>query len=138
MNEQGNKLMASFIEYSSRRRRRKLAARFERVKMTYKTFRGIDNGQLTLHGLVRKRGIEIRRATSASTTRGGRREDSVPDERAKPKRRFIRFLPPPADIKLNLFQFVLNRVTIETLPSATSRHGRSRISQLVDFETSKN
>lgn len=50
-------------------------------------------------------------ATSASTTRGGRREDSVPDERAKPKWHFIRFLPPLADIKLNLFQFDLSRVT---------------------------
>lgn len=55
-------------------------------------------------------------ATSASTTRGGRREDSVPDERAKPKRHFIRFLPPPADIKLNLFQFDLSHVITEILP----------------------
>lgn len=54
-------------------------------------------------------------ATSASTTRGGRREDSVPDERAKPKWHFIRFLPPLADIKLNLFQFDLSRVTTEIL-----------------------
>lgn len=54
-------------------------------------------------------------ATSASTTHGGRREDSVPDERAKPKWHFIRFLPPLADIKLNLFQFDLSRVTTEIL-----------------------
>lgn len=75
----------------------------------------------------RKRG-----GTSASTTRGGRREDSVPDERAKPKWHFIRFLPPLADIKLNLFQFDLSRVTTETLPPFiryTLRVGVEGISQ---------
>lgn len=42
----------------------------------------------------------------------------MPDECAKPKRHFIRFLPPLANIKLNLFQFGLNRVTTEALPPA--------------------
>lgn len=76
------------------------------------------------------KGMEGSGATSASTTRGGRREDSVPDERAKPKRHFIRFLPPPADIKLNLFQFDLNRVTTETLPLLCSDFTRENIVDL--------